>query len=140
MTRQIASVDPDTNLLECARKMVRKRINDLPLVRDKILKGFISTQDILWAIVKKSKEDLSKIKASDISPRKIMTIRPDASIEEAVWKMKKFKFHRLPVVKNSELLGLITIRDILTFYPELNVHLKEVEFVREETEKIKRLE
>jgi CBS domain-containing protein len=139
MTRQIASVDPDTNLLECAKKMVRKRIGSLLLMKDKTLRGFISTQDILWAIVKKSREDLSKIKASDISPRKIITIKPDATVEEAVQKIKKYKFHRLPVVKNGEVIGLITLRDILNFYPELNVHLKEVESVKEETEKLKRL-
>jgi CBS domain-containing protein len=140
MTRQIASVDPDTNLLECAKRMVRKRIGSLLLMKDKTLKGFISTQDILWAIVKKSKEDLSKIKASDISPRKIVTIKPDATVEEAVQKIKRYKFHRLPVVKNGEVIGLVTLRDILNFYPELNVHLKEVESIKEETDKMKRLE
>jgi len=140
MTRQITSVNPDTNLLECARIMVRKRSSSLLLIKDKLLKGFISTEDILWAIVKKSKEDLSKIKASDISPRKIVTIQPDATIDEAVSRIKRFKFHRLPVVKNGEVIGLITMRDILNFYPELNTQLKEVQAVREETEKMRRLE
>ncbi len=140
MTREPMSVSPDTNLLECAKKMVRKKTGSLLLVEDKLLKGMITTQDILWAIVKKSKEDLSKIKASDISPRKIMAIKPEATLEEAVKKIKKFKFHRLPVVKNGEIIGLITLRDILNFYPELNTQFKEVESIREETEKMKRLE
>ncbi|MDE1848910.1 MAG: CBS domain-containing protein [Nanoarchaeota archaeon] len=140
MTRQVTGVDPDTNLFECAKKMVRGRIGSLLLVKNNILEGFISTQDILWAIVKKSKEDLSKIKASDISPRKIITIRPEATLEEAVKKIRRFRFHKLPVVKNREILGLITIRDILNFYPELNAQFKEVESIKEESEKIKRLE
>ena len=140
MTRQITSVSPDTNLLECAKKMVKKRTGSLVLVENKLLKGIITTQDILWAVVKKSKEDLSKIKASDITPRKIMAIKPEASLEEAIKKIKKFKFHRLPVVKNGEILGLISMRDILNFYPELNTQFKEVESIKEETEKMKRLE
>lgn len=140
MTRQITSVSPDTSLFECAKKMVRKRIGSLLLVEDKKLKGFISTQDILWAMVKKSKEDLSKIKASDISPKKIITLKPEATLEEAIEKIKKFKFHRLPIVKNGEVIGLITIKDILNFYPELNAQFKQVESIKEETEKLKRLE
>ncbi|MDD5699949.1 MAG: CBS domain-containing protein [Candidatus Nanoarchaeia archaeon] len=140
MTREPISISPDTTLLECAKKMVKKRIGSLLLVEGKLLKGMITTQDILWAIVKKSKSDLSKIKASDIAPRKIVTIQPDATIEEAVKKIKRFKFHRLPVVKNREILGLITLRDILNFYPELNTQFKEMQSVREETEKLKRLE
>ncbi|MGA7896736.1 MAG: CBS domain-containing protein [Candidatus Nanoarchaeia archaeon] len=139
MTRQITSVDPDTTLLECAKKMVSKKIGSLLLIKDKSLKGFISNEDILWAVIKKSKEDLSKIKASDISPRKIITIKPEASLEEAVEKIRKFKFHRLPVVKKGEVIGLITTRDILNFYPELNAQFKQVESIKEETEKLKRL-
>lgn len=140
MTREPISISPDTTLLECAKRMVKKRIGSLLLVEGNILKGIITTQDILWAIVKKSKSDLSTIKASDIAPRKIITIQPDATIEEAVKKIKKFKFHRLPVVKNGEILGLITLRDILNFYPELNMQFKEMQSIREETEKMKRLE
>ena len=61
-------------------------------------------------------------------------------LEEAAKKIKKFKFHRLPVVKNSEVVGLITIRDILSFYPELNAEFREIDSIKEETEKLKRLE
>jgi len=140
MTRQITSVSPDANLLECAKIMVKKRIGSLLLVENKLLKGMITTKDILWAVVKKSKDDLSKIKAFDITPRKIIAIKPEATLEEAIGKIKRFKFHRLPVVKNGELLGLISVRDILNFYPELNTQFREVESIKEETEKMKRLE
>lgn len=139
MTREPKSVSPDTNLLECAKRILKNRIGSLLLVENKQLKGIITTHDILWAIVKKSKEDLSKIKASDIAPRKLITIQPDSTIEDAVKRIKKFKFHRLPVVKNGEVLGLVTLRDILGFYPELNAELRQVESIREETEKLKRL-
>ena len=140
MTRQPLMVKPEMSLLECAKRLVKKKVGSLILSEGKKLKGFISTQDILWAIVKKPKLDLSKVKASEISPRKIITIRPDSTLEEAVRKMKKSKFHRLPVVKNGEVVGLITLRDILNFYPELNSQLKELEDIREETEKLKHFE
>ncbi|MCP6727588.1 MAG: CBS domain-containing protein, partial [Patescibacteria group bacterium] len=76
MTRDPITVKPDTNLLECARKMVRKRVGSLVIIDDKNLVGFISQRDILWAVVKKSKDDLSRIKAKDISPKKIATVKP----------------------------------------------------------------
>lgn len=139
MTRNPVSVSPDTNLLECARKMVRKRVNSLLILDKKILKGFISNRDILWALIKKSKQDLSKIKVKEISPKKIITTKPSSTIEETINRMKKFKFYRIPVVKNGELVGLITIRDILNFYPELSQDLKELDLIKEETKKLKRL-
>ncbi len=139
MTRNPVSVSPDTNLLECARKMVKKRVNSLVILDKKILKGFISNKDILWALIKKSRQDLSKIKVKEISPKKIITIKPSSTIEEAINRMKKFKFYRIPVVKNGELVGLITIRDILNFYPELSRDLSELDLIKEETKKLKRL-
>lgn len=138
MTREPRSVSPETNLLQCANIMVKKRAGSLLLVTGKRLVGIISRKDILWALVKKSKEDLSQIRAIDISPRKIATIKPTKSIAEALRKMKKLKFERLPVIQNKELVGIITLRDILNFHPEIYPELKEYEQIEEVSQKLKR--
>ena len=88
---------------------------------------------------KKSKDDLKKIKAKDISPKKIATIKPESTIKEVIKRMKKLKFNRLPVVQGKELVGLITIKDILSFNPEFYPEFEEIEKIREEEEKLKRL-
>jgi CBS domain-containing protein len=139
MTRDPNSVKPDTNLLECAKKMVRKRTGSLLLVDRKKLKGIICQKDILWALIKKRKEDLPKIKAIDISPRKIATIKPHATVEEAVNKMKKLRFERLPVIQNGELEGILTVKDILNFYPHLYNDLNEFSKIKDQTNKLKRV-
>jgi len=139
MTREPLTINPDASLLECAKKMVGKKVGSLVLVEKKELKGFIAQEDILWALVKKSKEDLKNIKAKDISPKKIATIKPDLTIKEAIQRMKKVKFNRLPVVVKGELVGIITMRDILSFNPELYPELEEFEKIREEAEKLKRI-
>ena len=139
MTRDPVVENPDANLLECARKMLKKRVSSLILTEGKWIRGFITTQDILWALVRKLNHDISEIKASDISPRKVVTIKPEASLEEAAERMKKYKFYRLPVVKNGNVVGLITMNDLLGFYPELHKEFRDLKDIREETGKIKRL-
>jgi CBS domain-containing protein len=139
MTRIPITVKPDTNLLECAKKMVRKRVGSLLIVDKKKLMGFISQRDILWALIKKSKSDLSAIKAIDISPKKIATLTPNLTISEAIKKMKRLKFERLPVVYEKELVGMITSKDIFNFQPELYPELEELAKIREETNKLKRI-
>lgn len=42
MTRDPVIIKPDTNLLECAKKMVRKRVGSLLIVQNKKLVGFLS--------------------------------------------------------------------------------------------------
>lgn len=137
MTREPLVINPEATLLECAKRMVQKKTGSLLLVNSKKLIGIISTSDILWALVKQSKEELSKIRAIDISPRKIAVIRPSATLDEAIKKMKDSKFERLPVVENNELVGIITIRDILSFNPEVYPELEEFAGIREESKKLK---
>lgn len=140
MTREPITISPDSNLLECAKKMVKNKVGNLLLVVDKTkLVGFISQKDVLWALVKKPNADLTKIKAIDISPKKVITIRPESPIKEAIEKMKKTKFERLPVIKDNELVGMITARDILNFHPEVYPEIEEFSKIREESEKLKRV-
>jgi len=139
MTREPVIIKPETDLLECAKKMVKKRVGSLLIVDKKRLVGFISEKDILWALIKKSKEDLSKIRAIDISPRKIATIKPTTTVQQAIEKMKKFKFERFPVIYNGKLVGIVTVKDILNFHPEFYPELEEFAKIREESEKLKRI-
>lgn len=139
MTRNPIQISPDADLLKCARTLVRKKVGSLLLVENKKFIGFISSQDILWALVKRPKEELEQIKARDISPKKIIKVKPDAPLDEALKKMKKYKFERLPVVEKGELLGMITARDILNFYPEFYKELDEFRQIREESQKLNRI-
>ncbi len=139
MTRGPVTAKPDDNLLNCAKKIVRKKVGTLPIVYKKKLIGLINERDILWALVKKSKEDLSKIKAIDISAKKIISIRPSATVKETIKKMKKLKFERLPVINDNQLVGIITAKDILNFHPEFYPELEEFAKIRNEQEKLKRI-
>ena len=137
MTREPITIQPEANLLECAKKMVQKKTGSLLLVNIKKLVGIISRHDILWALVKQSKEELSRIQAKDISPKKIAIIKPSATLDEALKKMKDSKFERLPVVDNNELVGIVTIKDILSFHPEFYPEIEEFASIREESRKLK---
>jgi CBS domain-containing protein len=137
MTREPIVAKPETNLLDCARKMVKKNTGSLLLVEKDKLVGIISRQDVLWALVKQSKKNLENIKAIDISPKKILTIKPSANLDEAIKKIKMSKFERLPVLDNNKLVGIVTVKDILNFHPEIYPELEEFAKIREESKKLK---
>ncbi|MEK6817263.1 MAG: CBS domain-containing protein, partial [Nanoarchaeota archaeon] len=138
MTRNPITIGPDTNLIECIQKMMKNKVGSFPIEdKNKNLIGFISQKDILWAIVKKSEKGLKKIKVVDISMKKIVTVRPQAGVEEVLKKMKKYR--RLPVTQNGKLIGMITQKDILNFKPEFYPEFEEISKIREESEKLKRL-
>jgi CBS domain-containing protein len=140
MTRDFVSINPTTSLLDCARMMMKKRVGSLILEKENELRGIITEKDIIWALTKKSQKDLKKIKCSDISPRKMTTIKPNADLMSAIRLMQKSKFRRLPVVVKNRLVGMLTLKDILRIEPALfeiacSNNLLEI---KEEKDKLKR--
>ena len=138
MTRNFISVSPDTSLLDCAKKMVKKRVGSLILEENSHLKGIITEGDIIWAMTKKSQKDLNKIKASEIAPRKIVTIKPSADLYDALQKMKKTKYRWLPVTVKGNIIGFLTLKDILRIEPGLFETASEIMQIKEEGSKLRR--
>lgn len=138
MTRNFIFTSPETNLRECAKLMIKKRVGSLIIKDEKKLRGILTEKDIIWAIVKKSKKDLKNIQAKALMKRKVITIKPEADITEAMTKFRKKKIRRLPVVENGKLIGLLTTKDILRIDPGLYQMIAETVKIKEETEKLKR--
>jgi CBS domain-containing protein len=136
MTRNPVTISPFTNLLECAKKMVTKKVGGLIIVDNNKLVGLLSQKDILWVLTKKPIQDLTKIKAIDISPKKIAVISPDSTINDAMQKMNKLKFERLPVMHENRLVGVITSKEIIKLHSESYLELEEFEHIRQESEKL----
>ena len=139
MTRDPIWVSPSTNLIECAKKMVNKKIGSLIILENQKVVGFISQKDILWALTKKNGQDLQKIRAIDISPKKIAIISPTNTLKEAIQKMNKLKFERLPVMYENKLVGVITAKDILNIHSELSPEIEEFHKIKEQSEKLGRI-
>ena len=135
MTRNFIHVSPDTNLKECAKLMIKKRVGSLLIKEDEKLKGILTEKDIIWAIVKKSYHNLENVKVKDLMKRKVTTIKPGADITDAMKKFKRKKIRRLPVVERKKLIGLITTNDILRIDPGLFQAIAETIKIKEEKAK-----
>ena len=139
MTREPVKAGPEEDLFSCAKKMIKMKVGSLIITSDKDeFLGYISQRDILWAMTKNPKSDLSKIKAIDISPKKIFTLNPKMTVKDAIQKMNSLKFDRFPVIEKNKVIGIVTAKDILNFNPELYPELEEFAQIREEQEKLKR--
>ena len=139
MTRNFASTSPQTNLLDCAKKMVKQRVGCLLLTENRKLISLLTQKDILWIITKKPSIDLRTIRAVDVAKKKIAVIKPSATIAEAFEKMREYGFRRLPVISKGEVIGLLTLKDILTVDPSFYSLSGDLLAIREHQEKMKRV-
>jgi CBS domain-containing protein len=137
MTRDYIYVHPETNLQECAKKMIKQKVGSLIVRENKKLKGLVTKREIVWAVFKKSPKELQEIPAKDVMKRKIITIKPSADITEAMETFKTKKVRRLPVVELGKVIGIITLKDILKMDPGLFELIYESIRIREEAEKLK---
>jgi len=92
--------------------MVRNKLTGLPVVRasDGLLVGVVSRKDIF----DKFEED----QLSLIMKKECITTTPDVSVEEVAELFVKKRFHRLPVVENGKLVGIVTPTDLLKLVKE----------------------
>jgi CBS domain-containing protein len=121
MTRNVITASPESSLHACAKLMAKENISALPVTIKKRLIGIITAGDIFRAITKNPGMDLRKEKCMGLASKKIAVLKPSMDISQAIEKMKSLGFRRLPVISNGELLGVVTLKDILSVEPSLYV-------------------
>jgi CBS domain-containing protein len=121
--RDIMSVDaicctPDTSLAEVAQMMVTQDCGEIP-VCDEAGKpvGVVTDRDIVCRIVAKRKNPLS-LRASDCMSSPVVTVTPDASVDECAELMENHQVRRLPVVGgDGTCCGIVAQADLATKGP-----------------------
>jgi len=112
-----------------AHKLMRdEKIRRLPVVdkRGKLI-GIVSESDLLDASpsdatslsIWEMNYMLSKVMVKEIMTRDVITASPDTPLEDAARNMVDKKIGGLPVVRNAEVVGIITETDLFKVFLEL---------------------
>jgi len=132
MTVNPVSINPDTTLLECAKLMSEKHVGAV-VVKNWNSVGILTEQDIVRKAVANGVDVNEKVKG--FTETNLITINPDADIYDALIKMRDNNIRHLPVVESNEMVGLLTIKDILKIEPQLFDLIVEKFELREESRK-----
>jgi CBS domain-containing protein len=80
--------------------------------------GIITERDLVGRVlIKNVKPD--SIRAKEVMTSPLITIEPDAPINEAARRMSRLNIRRLGVLYKGQLIGLISSKDVLAVVPEL---------------------
>jgi CBS domain-containing protein len=109
----VYSVTPTTSVAEVAQQLSVRRIGSvLVLTEQSAVVGIVSERDLVRAISTHGAKAL-ELEARHVMTRDVVTCHPDDSIEEVMQTMTSGRFRHIPVVHHGELLGLVSIGDVV---------------------------
>jgi CBS domain-containing protein len=108
MTRDPATLRPDSTCSEAAVLMKREDCGSLPVVKDGRLVGIVTDRDIVVRGVAGGK-DPTHLAVSEVMTSGPITIAPGMNAEEASKLMSEKQVRRLPVVDGGRLVGILAI-------------------------------
>jgi CBS domain-containing protein len=108
----VLTIDPTVTLGEAARAMRRRDVGAAVVYEDGKLVGIFTERDLLRAIAESRHPDQHHVRAY-MTPDPI-TLPPDHAPSEAAQIMTERKFRHIPVVEDGELIGIVSIRDLVT--------------------------
>ena len=107
------TVRSTTSAQQCAVKMTKERVGCL-IVLDKKEPVGIITERGFADLVKKGNFDCKEVKAQDFMTKPIISIDIDTTYEKALRKFEKENIKRMPVVDDDDVVGLLTLRNLVT--------------------------
>jgi CBS domain-containing protein len=128
MSTGIITVEPNDTLMEAGKRMSENRIDNLLVVDDGILKGIITSTDIIKKALAEGKSPKTKVKEIMAAPVKFVS--EDEQVLHVIDKMLMENIKRFPVMdmEKKELVGIVTLKDILRVMP--NYLMDKIEWLR----------
>ncbi|GFO98091.1 putative signal transduction protein with CBSdomains [groundwater metagenome] len=144
MNTDVITCKPDDPVSTLVELFKNNHISGMPVVENEKVVGIVSETDLLklfkapeisvdmflpspFEIIeipirsvirfeefKKALEDVRMKPVKDIMKKKIYSISPDSTLEDASNTMVKYKVNRLPVIENGKLVGILVRSDIIS--------------------------
>jgi CBS domain-containing protein len=119
MRTKVITVAPEATVGEAVVSLADGHVSALPVVDDVgALLGVLSTSDILTAVAEadgtaERGKVFGETLVRDLMTPRVITIQPDADVEDAAKQMLYLEVHRLFVTDGGKLVGVISQTDVV---------------------------
>lgn len=108
----------NTGVAAAASLLAERRIGALPVMEATRVVGVFSERDLLYCISSEGAAALDRT-VGEVMTAPAVTIDPDTDVLEALSLMTRRRIRHLPVVRNGNMLGLVSIGDLVKQRVEL---------------------
>jgi CBS domain-containing protein len=110
MSQNIVKVTSVTMVPEVAQKMKKENIGAIPVEENGQVIGIVTDRDVTTKAVASGQINLQ---VKDIMSKAPTTIQANATVQEALQLMVKNNVRRLPVMKNGQIAGIVSLEDLV---------------------------
>lgn len=110
MSRNLLTVEPGASLTEVAQRMVERNLGAVVVFEGGRLAGIMTERDLMRALARGRHGDAT---VAEFMTRDPETIAPDDTTQHAAVLMIHGGFRHLPVVDQDDVVGIVSIRDLV---------------------------
>lgn len=128
MKHPVVTVKPRDSAAHARTVMATHRINQLPVVFDGHVVGIVTDRDLrdafpsVFEIAEGAgpSADPGAIAVEDLMASQVVTLAPDATVEDAARIMRRERIGAIPIVRAGRLVGMLTRSDVLDAFVALS--------------------
>jgi CBS domain-containing protein len=106
------SIAPDSSVYDALKLMAAKKIGALLVIEGEELAGIISERDYARKVALRGKSAIDT-PTREIMTEAVITVGPEQTIDECMEMMTNKRIRHLPVLEDSQLIGVISIGDVV---------------------------
>ncbi len=111
MTEAPTSLDASMSANDAAGIMTKRDVGAVPVTKDGELVGIVTDRDIVVRVLG-DRQDPQTVALGDIATSVLVTVTPDMELTDARELMAEHRVRRLPVMKDGELVGIVSLGDV----------------------------
>ena len=116
MVKDVVTIGSNAHIKDALMVMKKHSVRHLPVVDSGSFVGLVALGDLKQAIIASMIEQL---KVADVMIREPYTVAKDTSLEKAAQIIYEKRIGCLPVLEEGNLIGIITVNDILKAFIDL---------------------
>jgi len=113
-TSALWTVVPEATVFEAIKLMADKNIGALPVMSGGRIAGIFTERDYTRKVALQGKSS-KQTQVREIMPTQVITVTPDDSVEDCMRLMSENRVRHLPVVEGENLVGIISIGDLVNW-------------------------
>lgn len=109
---EVLRIGPDATVFEALELMAEKGVGALVITDGDHLAGILSERDYARKVILLDRGS-RETKVAEIMTREVITVEPARTVTECMELMTERRFRHLPVISDGELIGVISIGDVV---------------------------